>query len=199
MATSPPCARTCATESRRVHLMNPQELKTALSSGLLSFPVTDFDAAGDFRSDTLREPPGVADPLRRERALRGRRDGGAPLPRTPGALRGRPRGGDHLPQPRADQRGHGGPHADGHRPGARPNASAPRASCSCPTTSRRRPRTASSPTWRRSLVAQRRRRVEVCGAPYGDEGSGDGGEREQRHGSEESVQIERPDPSKQAG
>ena len=32
--------------------MNPQELKTTLSSGLLSFPVTDFDAAGDFRSDT---------------------------------------------------------------------------------------------------------------------------------------------------
>jgi len=28
--------------------MNPAELKTILSSGLLSFPVTDFDAAGDF-------------------------------------------------------------------------------------------------------------------------------------------------------
>ncbi|ERI50126.1 5-dehydro-4-deoxyglucarate dehydratase [Pseudomonas sp. EGD-AK9] len=28
--------------------MNPQELKSILSSGLLSFPVTDFDAAGDF-------------------------------------------------------------------------------------------------------------------------------------------------------
>ena len=32
--------------------MTPQELKTVLSSGLLSFPVTDFDAAGDFRADT---------------------------------------------------------------------------------------------------------------------------------------------------
>ncbi len=32
--------------------MNPQELKSILSSGLLSFPVTDFDAAGDFRADT---------------------------------------------------------------------------------------------------------------------------------------------------
>jgi 5-dehydro-4-deoxyglucarate dehydratase len=32
--------------------MNPQELKSILSSGLLSFPVTDFDAAGDFRPDT---------------------------------------------------------------------------------------------------------------------------------------------------
>ena len=32
--------------------MNPQELKSVLSSGLLSFPVTDFDAAGDFRADT---------------------------------------------------------------------------------------------------------------------------------------------------
>lgn len=29
--------------------MDPQELKTTLSSGLLSFPVTDFDAAGEFR------------------------------------------------------------------------------------------------------------------------------------------------------
>jgi 5-dehydro-4-deoxyglucarate dehydratase len=32
--------------------MHPQELKNAISSGLLSFPVTDFDAAGDFRPDT---------------------------------------------------------------------------------------------------------------------------------------------------
>ena len=29
--------------------MNLQELKHTLSSGLLSFPVTDFDAAGNFR------------------------------------------------------------------------------------------------------------------------------------------------------
>lgn len=32
--------------------MSPTELKTTLSSGLLSFPITDFDAAGDFRADT---------------------------------------------------------------------------------------------------------------------------------------------------
>ncbi|WP_312799716.1 5-dehydro-4-deoxyglucarate dehydratase, partial [Pseudomonas sp.] len=32
--------------------MNPQELKHTLSSGLLSFPVTDFDAQGEFRRDT---------------------------------------------------------------------------------------------------------------------------------------------------
>jgi 5-dehydro-4-deoxyglucarate dehydratase len=32
--------------------MSPAELKTTLSSGLLSFPVTDFDDAGDFRPDT---------------------------------------------------------------------------------------------------------------------------------------------------
>ncbi|MCG7372508.1 5-dehydro-4-deoxyglucarate dehydratase [Pseudomonas luteola] len=32
--------------------MTPQELKHTLSSGLLSFPVTDFDAQGDFRRDT---------------------------------------------------------------------------------------------------------------------------------------------------
>lgn len=32
--------------------MTPQELKHTLSSGLLSFPITDFDAQGDFRPDT---------------------------------------------------------------------------------------------------------------------------------------------------
>ncbi|WP_426106077.1 5-dehydro-4-deoxyglucarate dehydratase [Massilia sp. TSP1-1-2] len=32
--------------------MHPQELKHTLSSGLLSFPITDFDANGDFRADT---------------------------------------------------------------------------------------------------------------------------------------------------
>nr|MBF0685897.1 dihydrodipicolinate synthase family protein [Pseudomonas sp.] len=35
--------------------MNPQELKAILSSGLLSFPVTDFDQQGDFsRSGYIR-------------------------------------------------------------------------------------------------------------------------------------------------
>ncbi|MEN0105206.1 MAG: 5-dehydro-4-deoxyglucarate dehydratase [Pseudomonas sp.] len=32
--------------------MNPQELKSILSAGLLSFPVTDFDAAGDFNKES---------------------------------------------------------------------------------------------------------------------------------------------------
>ena len=32
--------------------MHPQELKQTLSAGLLSFPITDFDANGDFRPDT---------------------------------------------------------------------------------------------------------------------------------------------------
>jgi 5-dehydro-4-deoxyglucarate dehydratase len=32
--------------------MNPAELKKTMSSGLLSFPITDFDANGDFRADT---------------------------------------------------------------------------------------------------------------------------------------------------
>ncbi|TWI47255.1 5-dehydro-4-deoxyglucarate dehydratase, partial [Pseudomonas duriflava] len=32
--------------------MTPQELKHTLSSGLLSFPVTDFDVQGNFRPDT---------------------------------------------------------------------------------------------------------------------------------------------------
>jgi 5-dehydro-4-deoxyglucarate dehydratase len=33
----------------------PQELKETISSGLLSFPVTDFDENGDFREETYRE------------------------------------------------------------------------------------------------------------------------------------------------
>ena len=35
--------------------MDPQDLKATLSSGLLSFPVTDFDAAGDFRPDSYAQ------------------------------------------------------------------------------------------------------------------------------------------------
>ncbi|MFZ6757496.1 5-dehydro-4-deoxyglucarate dehydratase [Undibacterium sp. Ji50W] len=35
--------------------MNPQDLKQILSAGLLSFPLTDFDAAGDFNAKTYAE------------------------------------------------------------------------------------------------------------------------------------------------
>ncbi|MDQ5977346.1 MAG: 5-dehydro-4-deoxyglucarate dehydratase [Verrucomicrobiota bacterium] len=35
--------------------MTPEVLKRTMSAGLLSFPVTDFDAAGDFRADTYRQ------------------------------------------------------------------------------------------------------------------------------------------------
>jgi len=35
--------------------MSPNELKSTLSHGLLSFPVTDFDQNGDFRADTYAE------------------------------------------------------------------------------------------------------------------------------------------------
>jgi 5-dehydro-4-deoxyglucarate dehydratase len=35
--------------------MNPQELKHVLSSGLLSFPITDFDGEGNFRKSTYIE------------------------------------------------------------------------------------------------------------------------------------------------
>jgi 5-dehydro-4-deoxyglucarate dehydratase len=35
--------------------MNPQELKQTLSHGLLSFPITDFDAQGEFRPDTYAQ------------------------------------------------------------------------------------------------------------------------------------------------
>ena len=35
--------------------MTPAELKATMSSGLLSFPVTDFDVNGDFRADTYMQ------------------------------------------------------------------------------------------------------------------------------------------------
>ena len=35
--------------------MNPQELKQVMSSGLLSFPITDFDAEGNFRKNSYIE------------------------------------------------------------------------------------------------------------------------------------------------
>ena len=35
--------------------MQPNDLKKILSSGLLSFPVTDFDAEGNFRKSTYIE------------------------------------------------------------------------------------------------------------------------------------------------
>src|SRR6201996_6146498 len=42
--------------SPRQHIMTtPQELKQIISEGLLSFPVTDFDAQGEFRADTYAE------------------------------------------------------------------------------------------------------------------------------------------------
>lgn len=36
-------------------MTSPQELKSIVSEGLLSFPVTDFDVNGDFRADTYAE------------------------------------------------------------------------------------------------------------------------------------------------
>lgn len=36
-------------------MTTPQELKQIVSEGLLSFPITDFDAQGDFRPDTYAE------------------------------------------------------------------------------------------------------------------------------------------------
>ena len=37
------------------HMFTPQDLKQILSSGLLSFPITDFDAQGDFVASTYAE------------------------------------------------------------------------------------------------------------------------------------------------
>ncbi|MFY3386118.1 5-dehydro-4-deoxyglucarate dehydratase, partial [Paracidovorax sp. MALMAid1276] len=35
--------------------MTPQDLKTIMGSGLLSFPITDFDSEGNFRPKTYIE------------------------------------------------------------------------------------------------------------------------------------------------
>ena len=54
-------------------MTTPQELKAIVSEGLLSFPVTDFDAQGNFRADTYAErlewlaPYGAIGAVRRRR------------------------------------------------------------------------------------------------------------------------------------
>lgn len=46
------CAGTHEFSLSPLPLMNPAELKKTMSAGLLSFPITDFDAAGDFCAAT---------------------------------------------------------------------------------------------------------------------------------------------------
>jgi hypothetical protein len=41
-----------------IDMFTPQDLKQILSSGLLSFPITDFDAAGDFVPKTYADSSG---------------------------------------------------------------------------------------------------------------------------------------------
>ena len=53
---------------------SPVELREVLSSGLMSFPLTDFDKDGDFHEAGLPRPAGVADALRRDGAVRRGRD-----------------------------------------------------------------------------------------------------------------------------
>jgi hypothetical protein len=53
--------------------MNPQELKKTISHGLLSFPLTDFDANLKFAPKTIRGAPRMAHALRRDCAVRRRR------------------------------------------------------------------------------------------------------------------------------
>ena len=42
-------------KARKTNTMTPQDLKTIIGSGLLSFPVTDFDQQGNFRARTYVE------------------------------------------------------------------------------------------------------------------------------------------------
>ena len=57
--------------------LSPQELKKVMSSGLLSFPITDFDADGNFNAKQITHiltgENGLAGSLRRERIVRRRR------------------------------------------------------------------------------------------------------------------------------
>ena len=46
--------------------MNPQELKSIMGSGLLSFPLTDFDAEGNFDTQGYMRAPRMAGALRRD-------------------------------------------------------------------------------------------------------------------------------------
>ena len=46
-------------------MTTPQELKQIVSEGLLSFPVTDFDAQGNFRADTYAARSAIAAPATR--------------------------------------------------------------------------------------------------------------------------------------
>lgn len=55
--------------------MNPAELESMLSSGLLSFPVTDLDEEGTFRPDSY-----AARSPRLRHPLPGRRRSDAPVP-----------------------------------------------------------------------------------------------------------------------
>ncbi len=59
--------------------MRPEELKSILSAGLLSFPVTDFDADGDFNAAGYRARLEWLMPYGATCALCGRRHGRALL------------------------------------------------------------------------------------------------------------------------
>src|SRR5436305_14883125 len=55
---NPPCSpptAICHVAIRKRDMTTPQELKQIISEGLLSFPITDFDAQGNFRPDTYIE------------------------------------------------------------------------------------------------------------------------------------------------
>ena len=114
--------------------MDPQQLKSILGSGLLSFPVTDFDAAGDFR------PEGYA------RRLEWLAPYGATALFAAGGtgeyfsleLRSTPRSSASRSRPAAagspSSPAPAGPRARRSRSRARPSGSAPRACCCFPTT-----------------------------------------------------------------
>lgn len=53
--SSPEKMKNGTARNEKPFMTTPQELKQIVSEGLLSFPVTDFDAKGDFRADTYAE------------------------------------------------------------------------------------------------------------------------------------------------
>jgi hypothetical protein len=121
-------------QRRKSPAMSPNELKQALSSGLLSFPLTDFDAELRFEPG-LCVAPRVADAVRRHGAVRRRRHGRVLLAGAAGIRAGDQGRRRNLQGPRAHRRRrrrrhHAWPSSTRRKP----SATAPRACCCCRTT-----------------------------------------------------------------
>ena len=115
--------------------LTPQELKDVIPTGLLSFPVTDFDASNAFDAGAYRARLEWLMPYRAA-ALFAAGGTGEFFSLTAREYSGRDRSRRrHVPRAHADHRRRGLWHGDRDRiRAARPSASAPPGSCCCRTT-----------------------------------------------------------------